>query len=423
MKVDLNYGRQGLEINLPDGVDVLATRFIPGIPDEAEGIRKALQEPISSPPLSTLVEAGDRVIVVHTDITRATPNERILPVLLDELLSGGIASQDITLLNGLGTHRPQTENELRGMLGDQIVDGYRCLQHDCNDDGNLVSLGETSLGNPVRINRHYMEADVRILTGFIEPHFFAGFSGGPKAILPSLAGTESVFSNHGLEMIAHPQAAWGITTGNPIWEEMGEVALRTDPTFTLNVAINTQQEITAVFAGDMLEAHSLGCVYVKRNAMVAVDASYDIVITTNSGYPLDQNLYQSVKGMSAASQVVREGGAIIIATACEDGLPDHGRYASLLAEAGTPQGILDLISQPGFSVQDQWQVQIQAQIQRRAEVYVYSDGLTDDQIQQALFLPCRDIEATVAHLQERYGPQARICVMPEGPQLIPYLSG
>ncbi len=423
MKVDLNYGRQGLEINLPDAVDVLATHFIPGIPDEAEGIRKALQEPISSPPLSTLVEAGDRVIVVHTDITRATPNERILPVLLDELLSGGIASQDITLLNGLGTHRPQTENELRAMLGDQIVDGYRCLQHDCNDDGNLVSLGETSLGNPVRINRHYMEADVRILTGFIEPHFFAGFSGGPKAILPSLAGTESVFSNHGLEMIAHPQAAWGITTGNPIWEEMGEVALRTDPTFTLNVAINTQQEITAVFAGDMLEAHSLGCAYVKRNAMVAVDASYDIVITTNSGYPLDQNLYQSVKGMSAASQVVREGGAIIIATACEDGLPDHGRYASLLAEAGTPQGILDLISQPGFSVQDQWQVQIQAQIQRRAEVYVYSDGLTDDQIQQALFLPCRDIEATVAHLQERYGPQARICVMPEGPQLIPYLSG
>ena len=423
MKVDLYYGRQGLEINLPDAVDVLATHFIPGIPDEAEGIRKALQEPISSPPLSTLVEAGDRVIVVHTDITRATPNERILPVLLDELLSGGIASQDITLLNGLGTHRPQTENELRGMLGDQIVDGYRCLQHDCNDDGNLVSLGETSLGNPVRINRHYMEADVRILTGFIEPHFFAGFSGGPKAILPSLAGTESVFSNHGLEMIAHPQAAWGITTGNPIWEEMGEVALRTDPTFTLNVAINTQQEITAVFAGDMLEAHSLGCAYVKRNAMVAVDASYDIVITTNSGYPLDQNLYQSVKGMSAASQVVREGGAIIIATACEDGLPDHGRYALLLAEAGTPQGILDLISQPGFSVQDQWQVQIQAQIQRRAEVYVYSDGLTDDQIQQALFLPCRDIEATVAHLQERYGPQARICVMPEGPQLIPYLSG
>jgi nickel-dependent lactate racemase len=423
MKVDLNYGRQGLEINLPDPVDVLATHFIQGIADEAEAIRKALQEPIASPPLSTLVKAGDRVIVVHTDITRATPNERILPVLLDELLGAGIASQDITLVNGLGTHRPQTEAELRRMLGDQILDGYRCLQHDCNDDDNLISLGETSLGNPVRINRHYMESDVRILTGFIEPHFFAGFSGGPKAVLPSLAGKESVFSNHGLEMIGHKQAAWGVSTGNPIWEEMREVALRTDPTFLLNVALNTQQEITAVFAGDMLEAHSQGCAYVKQNAMVAVDAPYEIVITTNSGYPLDQNLYQSVKGMSAASQVVREGGAIIIATACEDGLPDHGQYAALLAEAGSPQGILDLISQPGFSVHDQWQVQIQAQIQLGADVYVYSDGLSDDQIQQALFLPCRDIEATVERLQERYGPQARICVMPEGPQVIPYLSG
>jgi nickel-dependent lactate racemase len=422
MKVDLNYGRQGLEINLPDPVDVLTTHFIPGIADEDEAIRKALQKPIASPPLSTLVNPGDRVIVVHTDITRATPNERILPVLLDELLDAGIPSQDITLVNGLGTHRPQTEVELRRMLGDRIVDGYRCLQHDCNDDDNLISLGETSLGNPVRINRHYMESDVRILTGFIEPHFFAGFSGGPKAILPSLAGKESVFSNHGLEMIAHKQAAWGVSTGNPIWEEMREVALRTNPTFLLNVALNTQQEITAVFAGDMLEAHSQGCVYVKQNAMVAVDAPYEIVITTNSGYPLDQNLYQSVKGLSAASQVVRDGGAIIIATACEDGLPDHGRYAALLAEAGSPQGIMDLISQSGFSVQDQWQVQIQAQIQLGAEVHVYSDGLSDDQIRQALFLPCRDIEVAVEHLQERYGPQARICVMPEGPQLIPYLS-
>jgi nickel-dependent lactate racemase len=341
---------------------------------------------------------------------------------LDELQKAGIDSSDITLLNGLGTHRPQTEAELRMMLGDQIVDGYRCIQHDCNDDHNLVSLGETSLDNPVRINREYLEADVRILTGFIEPHFFAGFSGGPKAILPSLAGAESVYSNHGLEMIAHANAAWGITTDNPIWEEMREVALRTNPTFLLNVALNTRQEITAVFAGDMLEAHSRGCAYVKQNAMVAVDTPYEIVVTTNSGYPLDQNLYQSVKGMSAASQVVRQGGAIVIATACEDGLPDHGSYADLLADAGSPQGVLEMISQPGFSVQDQWQVQIQAQIQKRAEVHVFSDSLTDDQIQGALFTPCRDIETTVALLQEKYGHQARICAMPEGPQIIPYLK-
>jgi nickel-dependent lactate racemase len=423
MKVDLDYGRQGLKVNLPDSADVLKTRFQAGLSDETQAIKDALQEPIASPPLASLVKPGDMVTIVHTDITRATPNDRILPVVLEVLIGAGVDDKHITLLNGLGTHRKQTEAELRQMLGDQVVDHYRCLQHDCNDDSNLVSLGKTSQGNPVRINRDYLESDVRILTGFIEPHFFAGFSGGPKAILPSLAGAESVYSNHSLKMIAHPQAAWGITEGNPIWEEMREVALKTKPTFLFNVALNVRREITAVFAGDMLAAHALGCEYVRQNAMVAVEQPYDIVITTNSGYPLDQNLYQSVKGMSAASQIVRQGGVIIIATACEDGLPDHGRYAELLEEAGSPDGIIQMISQPGFEVQDQWQVQIQAQIQQRAEVFVFSGGLSDEQIQSALFTPTRDIESTLADLVTNREGETHICVMPEGPQLIPYLDG
>jgi nickel-dependent lactate racemase len=411
----------GLTVTVPDTAEVLETRFVPGLSDEAAAIRGALRQPIGSPPLVELVRPGDRVVVVHTDITRATPNERILPVLLAELESAGIPREDITLLNGLGTHRRQTEAELRGMLGDPVVENYRCLQHDCNDDANLVSLGETSLGHPVRVNRTYLEADARILTGFIEPHFFAGFSGGPKAILPSLAGAESVFTNHGLRMIADARATWGVTEGNPIWMEMREVASRTNPTFLLNVALNTQRQITGVFAGDMLAAHAEGCAFVKEHAMAGVEAPYSIVITTNSGYPLDQNLYQSVKGLSAAAQVVREGGAILIATACEDGLPDHGRYAELLAEAGSVQGILEMLDRPDFTAQDQWQIQVQAQIQRRADVYVYSDGLSQAQIERALFIPCRDIEGTLGELLEKYGPQARVCVMPEGPQLIPYL--
>jgi nickel-dependent lactate racemase len=423
METKLAYGRTGLTVTLPETVDVLEPRFQPGLPDERKASWEALRDPIGSPPLAKLVKAGDKVVVVHTDITRATPNQRILPVLLDELEKDGVARQDITLLNGLGTHRRQTEAELRAMLGDRIVEGYRCLQHDFNDDANLVSLGTTSLGHPVRVNRFYLEADVRILTGFIEPHLFAGFSGGPKAVLPSLAGAESVFTNHGLAMISHPKATWGILAGNPIWEEMCEVALRTRPTFLLNVSLNSKREITGIFAGDMLSAHAKGCAFVKENAMRPVDQAYDIVITTNSGYPLDQNLYQSVKGMSAANQIVRAGGSIIIATACEDGLPNHGRYAALLAEAGSPQGVIDMISQPGFSAHDQWQVQTQAQIQRHADVYVYSDGLSDQQIEGALFIPCRSIEQTVSHLQEKYGSQARICVIPEGPQVIPYLRG
>lgn len=421
MRVRLAYGRNGLDVELPDDAEVIQPRYVPGLPDEAQAIAQALHRPIGSPPLRDLVSPGDRVVVVHTDITRATPNDRILPVVLDELAGCGIDHSDITLLNGLGTHRRQTEAELRAMLGDAIVERYRCLQHDPSDDDNLVSLGETSLGHPVRVNRHYMEADVRILTGFIEPHFFAGFSGGPKAVLPSLAGVESVFTNHGLEMIAHERAAWGVTEDNPIWEEMREVALITQPTFLLNVTLNAAREITGVFAGDMLAAHAAGTAFVKQNAMAPVDTPYDVVITTNSGYPLDQNLYQSVKGMSAACQIVRPGGAVIIATACEDGLPDHGLYARLLREAGSPQGVLDMISAPGYLAQDQWQVQIQAQIQLQAEVFVYSDGLTDEQITGALFTPCRSIEDAIAALRTRYGEGMRLCVIPEGPQTIPYL--
>jgi nickel-dependent lactate racemase len=273
----------------------------------------------------------------------------------------------------------------------------------------------------VRVNRSYYEADVKILTGFIEPHLFAGFSGGPKAVLPSLAGHESVFSNHAQQMIAHPQATWGVLEGNPIWEEMRDVALLTQPTFLLNVTLNTQKEITGVYAGDMLQAHARGVKFVRENAMVAVEAPYEIVITTNSGYPLDLNLYQSVKGMSAAAQIVKQGGAIILATACDDGLPDHGLYAELLRQAGTPSKALEMICAPGFSKQDQWQVQIQAQIQQKADVFVYSQGLTDAQIRAALLTPCRDIEAALAELLKRYGRAARIYVLPDGPQTIPFL--
>jgi nickel-dependent lactate racemase len=266
-----------------------------------------------------------------------------------------------------------------------------------------------------------MAADFRVYTGFIEPHFFAGFSGGPKAVLPALAGQESVLSNHGRDMIAHPMATWGITAGNPIWEEMKEAALMTSPSFLVNVAINDVREITGVFAGDVVEAHAAGCAFAREHAMVGVDAPFDIVVASNSGYPLDQNLYQTVKGMSAASRIVREGGAIVMCAACQDGLPDHGLYAQLLARAGSPQAVLDLLAQPGFGEQDQWQVQIQALVQRRADVHVYSEGLTDDQIRRALLTPSRNVEDTVALLMERYGPDARVCAMPDGPATIAYV--
>jgi lactate racemase len=306
-----------------------------------------------------------------------------------------------------------------------LVGRYRIVQNDASDPATQLCLGKTARGLDIWLNREFAECDVKILTGFIEPHIFAGFSGGGKAIMPGMAGLRTVLGNHGADMVAHPQATWGITRGNPLWEEITEVARRAGPaedTFLVNVALNRNQEITAVFAGDLLEAHAAGCKFVKQTAMAPVPRPFDIVITTNSGYPLDLNLYQSMKGVSAAAKVVSHGGAIIIAADCWDGIPEYGFYGQLMRGASSPRDLLERVRAPGFLVQDQWQAQIQAQIQLRADVYVRTDNLTDEQIRSVLLEPSASIENTVAALLEKYGPDARICVLPEGPQTIPYVA-
>jgi nickel-dependent lactate racemase len=419
--VRLAYGKEGLNVEVPVDAGVLEPAYVAGLPDERAALLEAMRSPIAGPALSAIVKSGDRVVIVHTDITRATPNDRMLPVVLSELESAGVQREDITLLNALGTHRPQTDDELRAMLGDEVVDCYRCVQHDGNDDANLVEVGTTRFGHAVRVNRTYMEADVRILTGFIEPHFFAGFSGGPKGVLPSIAGAESVLDNHGAKMIAHTGATWGVTKGNPVWEEMLEAAKMTRPSFLLNVAMNRDKQMTGVFAGELEAAHAAGCAFVQESAMVPIDEPFDVVVTSNSGYPLDLNLYQAVKGMSAAAQAVREGGAIIIAAQCWDGIPDHGPFGTLLREASDPAAMLARIESPGFASADQWQVQILCRILAKADVYVYADGLSDEQIVACLSRPCRRIGDTLAEIAREKSEPLRIGVMPEGPLTIPYL--
>jgi nickel-dependent lactate racemase len=421
MKIRLAYGKTGLEIELSDALDVtlVEPKFVPGLPDPGAALQRALRVPIEAPPLRDLAKSNARIGVVFSDITRPTPNHLILPAVLNELAH--FPKENVTLFNALGTHRPNTEAELRTMLGDALVDGYRIVQNDAFDPSTQVHLGVTTRSHDIWLNRELVECDVKILTGFIEPHFFAGFSGGGKAVMPGMAGQRTVLGNHDAGMIGHPQATWGTTWGNPIWEEVREVALRLNPTFLLNVTLNKDKQITGVFAGDLDAAHAAGCAFVKETAMVPVPHPFDIVITTNSGYPLDLNLYQSVKGMSAAAQVVREGGAIIVAADCWDGIPDHGLYGRLLREASSPQALLDTICAPGFLKQDQWQAQIQAQIQLRADVYVRTDNLTAEQIKMALLRPSPRIEDTVTDLLHEYGSQASICVMPEGPQTIPYV--
>ncbi len=422
MRLRLAYGTTGLLIDLPDdrSVTVVESRFVPGLADARESLRQALRAPFGLPPLRELAKPTDKIGIVFSDITRPTPHQLLIPAVLEELTH--IPRANITLFNALGTHRPNTEAELRSMLGDALFEDYRLVQNNAFNPETQVRLGITSRGHEIWLNREIAACDLKILTGFIEPHFFAGFSGGGKALMPGMAGQRTVLGNHDAGMIDSPNATWGVTWGNPIWEEVREVALQADRVFLLNVTLNKDKDVTGVFAGQLDTAHSAGCAFVKETAMVAVPQPFDIVITTNSGYPLDLNLYQAVKGMSAAAQVVRPGGAIIIAADCWDGIPDHGLYGKLLREVNSPQALLERIRAPGYLEQDQWQAQIQAQIQLKAEVYVRSDNLTDDQIRSALLKPCHRIEETVAELLDRYGPTATVCVLPEGPQTIPYIA-
>jgi len=421
MRIQLDYGENGLWITLPDNlnIEVIRPRSFLGLQDEQGAITEDLRKPIGLPPLRQLVESRDGVAIAFSDITRPMPNRRVLPPLLEEI--SYVNRSQIVLINALGTHRPMTEEELETMLGRNVLRDYRVVQHNPCDKNELVYLGNSSFGHPIWINRFYMEASVRILTGLIEPHDFAGFSGGPKAVLPGIAGEESILGNHKASMVGHPKATWGITVGNPVWEEMLEVALKTKPTFLLNICLNRAKEIIRVFGGDMEKAHSAGVEFMQQIAMIPIIDLYDIVITSNAGYPLDMNLYQSVKGMSTAAQIVREGGSIILAAECREGIPENGEFGRILRMAASPQELLQRIHEGGLQVRDQWSAQVQALAQLKADIYVKSTYLTDEQIRSALLKPCQSIEGILERLLVQYGRKARIAVLPEGPQTIPYV--
>ena len=421
MNVHLAYGRGRLSVDLPDDrTTVLEPSYVAGLPDEAAAIRRALRAPLGAPPLASLVGSDRTVAISVCDITRPMPSRTLLPVLLGELAH--VPNERIVILIATGTHRANDRGELVEMLGEPVVDRYRVVNHSAFDEAGLAYLGEVEPRVPVWINRHLLDADVRITTGFVEPHFFAGFSGGPKLVAPGLAGFRTTMRLHDAEMIASPNATWGVTEGNPIHDAIRRIAAHVGVHFSIDVAINRDRQITSVAAGEIFEVHRTMAARVKQSAMQAFAAPFDVVVTTNSGYPLDQNLYQTVKGLSAAAQVVKPGGAIVCAAECAEGLPAHGEYGDILAARDSPAALLEMIRAPGHNRHDQWEVQIQAQIQQRARVFLKADGLSPDAVRAAHLVPIDDVESTAREQLERVGPEARLCALPEGPQTIPYLA-
>ena len=417
MKVRLAYGRDGLEVELPEErTTLIEPTYVPGLPDAEGAILTALRNPIGTPPLRQVVKPSQSVAISVCDITRPMPSETLLPILLGELRH--VPPENITILIATGTHRVNTDAELAEMLGDDVAGKYRVVNHDGFDDSAHESIGSTQAGIEVRLNRRWVEADIRITTGFVEPHFFAGFSGGPKMVAPGLAGFPTIMRLHDATMIGHPNARFAITQGNPIHDAIREIARMSGVDFCVDVTINRDKRITSVYAGELFAVHKAACAVAQRLAMQPVQSPFDVVLTTNSGYPLDQNLYQAVKGMSAAAQVVKDGGKIICAAECSEGIPEHGQYRHILASCGSPAELLDMIKQPGYDRHDQWQAQIQAQIQLKADVYLKSDYLTPRQVAEAHLTSVDSIEDAIVDC----APDARICVLPEGPQTIPYIA-
>jgi nickel-dependent lactate racemase len=399
--VRLAYGREGLQVHVPPDAQVLAPTDLPGLDDAHARVVEAVTAALTSAP----VRDDGPVAVVFPDLTRPFPHRIVLPPVLEALAAHGVDDSRIRLLCATGTHRQATDAEMRELVGDDLVDRFGVHDHDCTDADAHVQVGTVD-GAPVLVDRAYVDAPTRILTGFVEPHFFAGFSGGPKGVVPGLAATATVLEAHSPARIADPAATWTVLDGNPVHEFVRAAVALVPPTLSVDVAINAAREVTAVFAGPLPDSHREACAFVERTSVVHLDQPFDVVVTSNAGPPLDRNLYQAVKGMSAAERVVREGGVVVCAARCGDGLPD-GDFAELLGSATTPQQLLD-----APSAQDQWQVQVLGRVLRHARVGLHST-LADADVRLAQLEPVADVSAAVLEAVRRAGP--RVGVLPEGP--------
>jgi nickel-dependent lactate racemase len=393
---------------------------VQAIADASSAVREALLSPLAGQPLRERVRAGQSVAIVISDITRPVPNATLLPPIIDELHAAGVTDDVITIVNGTGLHRPNTQSELEEMLGAGIANRFRVVQHVARDPSTLTLVGHSRRGVPVEFCTAYVEADVRVVTGFVEPHLFAGYSGGAKGVMPGVAGTHIVMSNHGAENLSHPKASWCSTDGNPVFEEMRAICDLCPPHFLLNVTLDSERGITGVFAGDLLPAHEAAIKQAERQYITPIAHPYDVVVGTNMGYPADTSLYQSVKGMSVASEAVREGGAILLVAGCEEGIGSDD-YAGLLRDGESIASLLERICRNEEHRHDQWQVQCQAMVQAKARVLVHS-LLTPEQARTAHVEPCADASQTIRELvteAQARGLPGSVLVMPHGQLTVP----
>ena len=428
MKFTLDYGKTGLEVTFPEEwpdkriVGPLAIHPAPPLPDPESVLLNALENPIGTPSLREIAKGRKNACVLVCDITRPVPNSLILPPLLKILEESGIPRGKILILIATGMHRPNEGAELEELVGTFVYQNYRIENHHGTVIEEQTYLGTTKRGVPMWIDTRYIESDLRITTGLIEPHLMAGYSGGRKVICPGIVGLETVKVWHGPKFIEHPKADCGILEGNPIHEENTLIALTAGCDFIVNVCIDGNRKVTWLGAGDMIEAWRAGVRFVESVVRVGVGEPLDIVVTSAAGYPLDTTFYQAVKGLTGALPVMKPGGTIILAASLTEGIGSP-EFQQVLRENPDLVEFKKRIRETDYFVMDQWQLEELAKVVMRCRVIVVSDGLGAEALSNCHVEWRATVEEALAEAVSRHGPEAKIGVIPKGPYVLPYISG
>ena len=425
MKIELAYGNDKLKVEINDKNLLYRAESKPvkAIENPTDVLLSSIENPIGSIPLKEKIKSKKKICIVISDATRAVPTKFILKVLLGKLESYGVKKDYITILVATGLHRPNLGQELEGLIGKDISQQYRVINHNARDLESCKFIGKTKRGTPIVINKFFLESDFKILTGLIEPHFMAGFSGGRKAVCPGISYVDMFKHFHGPAILESPEASVGVLERNPFHEESTEIAKKAGVDFIVNVTINKNKEITGIFCGDLEAAFYAGAKCCMEASSFTVREEADIVITTGGGLPLDATLYQAVKGMVGAVPAVKKGGMIIIASECNEKIGSPEFVEILESEPDLDEFIKKIKSKDYFKI-DQWEFEELIKARRKAEIYLYSGCIVSDsfKIPPTTLKLVGSVKEALKIGLKKYGNNAKITVIPEGPYVIPIIQ-
>jgi len=424
MQFTLDYGKTGLCVDIPDAnvVGPLTIREVPPLDNAAEVLRRKLNAPTKAKPLAVLARGRKDACILICDITRPVPNELILSELLPVLEAAGIPREKILILIATGLHRPNEGNELVELVGQHIAHNYRVENHHGKILDEHTFLGNSPRGVPAWIDSRYVNADLKVTTGLIEPHLMAGYSGGRKLICPGIAALETVKVWHGPQFLEHPKADCGFLEGNPVHEENTAIAKMAGCDFIVNVTLDKDRRVTSIVAGDMEAAFLEGVRFCEQVVKAHVPAPCDVVVTSSAGYPLDTTFYQAVKGLTGVLPIVKQGGTIVIAASLSEGIGSP-EFQQLFQDNTSLEEFMHRILGKDYFVMDQWQLEELAKVRRKAKVKFVTNGLPAETINGLFVESAASVESAVAEALAEHGPDARVAVVPKGPYVLPVVAG